>query len=286
MLFLQIDETIKAGADALNSGQVWLIKIKSMAIDYAPKLIGAVLVYLIGQWIIGRIGRLSRKVLSTRNFDISLQKFLLSLIKVTLSILLFLAIAGMVGVDITGFAAILAGAGIAIGAALNGSLGNLAGGVMLMIFKPFKVHDMIEAQGSIGIVQEIGIFNTTILSPENKTVILPNGALSTGVITNYTTHGNLRVDLVMAVALDVDIDTARRIASEAMLQHPKVLKAPAPEVSVLKVGDGMTSLAIRPYTTQADYWDVYFGVQELVKKAFDANGVAGPIPTRILINKQ
>ncbi len=285
MLFLQVDETIKAGAQALNSGEVWLLKIKSMAMDYAPKLIGAILVYIIGQWIIGRIGNLSRKVLAGRNFDVSLQKFLLSLIKVTLSILLFLAIAGMIGVDITGFAAILAGAGIAIGAALNGSLGNLAGGVMMMIFKPFKVHDMIEAQGSIGIVQEIGIFNTTILSPENKTVILPNGALSTGVITNYTTHGNLRVDLVMAIALDMDVDKARSIATAAMLSHPKVLQTPAPEVSVLKVGDGMTSLAIRPYTTQADYWDVYFGVQELVKKAFDANGIAGPIPTRVLINK-
>lgn len=285
MLFLQVDETIKAGAEALNSGEVWLLKIKSMAMDYAPKLIGAILVYIIGQWIIGRIGSLSKKVLAGRNFDMSLQKFLLSLIKVTLSILLFLAIAGMIGVDITGFAAILAGAGIAIGAALNGSLGNLAGGVMLMIFKPFKVHDMIEAQGSIGIVQEIGIFNTTILSPENKTVILPNGALSTGVITNYTTHGNLRVDLVMAIALDMDVDKARSIATAAMLSHPKVLQTPAPEVSVLKVGDGMTSLAIRPYTTQGDYWDVYFGVQELVKKAFDANDIKGPIPTRVLINK-
>ncbi len=285
MLFLQIDETLQAGTAALNNGQLWLLKLKTMAIDYAPKLVGAILVYLVGQWIIGRIGTLSRKVLASRNFDVSLQKFLLSLIKVTLSILLFLAIAGMIGVDITGFAAILAGAGIAIGAALNGSLGNLAGGVMLMIFKPFKVHDMIEAQGSIGVVTEIGIFNTTILSPENKTIILPNGALSTGVITNYTTHGNLRVDLVMAVALDMDLDKARSVAIEAMLSHPKVLKKPEPEVSVLKVGDGMTSLAIRPYTTQPDYWEVYFGVQELVKKAFDANGIAGPIPTRILINK-
>lgn len=285
MLLLQIDETIKAGAEALNSGEVWLVKIKSMAIDYAPKLIGAILLYIIGSWIIGKINGLFRKVLSARHFDPSLQKFLLSVVKVTLTLLLFLAIAGMIGVDITGFAALLAGAGLAIGAALNGSLGNLAGGVMIMIFKPFKVNDMIEAQGMVGIVQEIGIFNTTILSPENKTVILPNGALSTGVITNYTTHGNLRVDLTMAVALDVDIDKARSVAVTAMLTHPKVLKTPTPEVSVLKVGDGMTSLAIRPYTTQSDYWDVYFGVQELVKKAFDANGIAGPIPTRVLINR-
>jgi small conductance mechanosensitive channel len=285
MLFLQIDETVKAGAEALNTGQVWLLKLKSMALDYAPKLVGAILVYIIGSWIIGKINKIFAKVLSTKKFDPSLQKFLLSIVKVMLTLLMFLAIAGMVGVDITGFAALLAGAGLAIGAALNGSLGNLAGGVMIMIFKPFKVHDMIEAQGSVGVVQEIGIFCTTMLSAENKTIILPNGPLSTGVITNYTTHGNLRVDLTMAVALDVNVDKARSVAIEAMLQHPKVLKTPAPEVSVLKVGDGMTSLAIRPYTVQADYWDVYFGVQERVKKAFDENGIAGPVPTRILINK-
>lgn len=285
MLLLQIDETIQAGAKALNTGQIWLLKLKSMALDYAPKLVGAILVYIVGTWIIGKVNSIFRRVLSSKKFDPSLQKFLLSLVKVMFTILLFLAIAGMIGVDITGFAALLAGAGLAIGAALNGSLGNLAGGVMLMIFKPFKVNDMIEAQGVIGIVQEIGIFNTTILSAENKTIILPNGALSTGVMTNYTTHGNLRVDLTMAIALDVDVDTARRIAIAAMSQHPKVLKMPAPEVSVLKVGEGMTTLAIRPYTIQADYWEVYFGVQENVKKAFDQNGIAGPIPTRVLINK-
>jgi len=285
MLLLQIDETIQAGAEALNSGQVWLLKLKSMGMDYAPKIVGAILVYLVGTWIIGKLNRVFRKVLSSKKLDVSLQKFLLSLVRAMMTLLLFLAIAGMIGIDITGFAALLAGAGLAIGAALNGSLGNLAGGVMVMIFKPFKINDMIEAQGMVGVVQEIGIFNTTILSPENKTIILPNGPLSTGVITNYTTHGNLRVDLVMAVALDVDVAHARRVATEAMLQHPKVLQTPAPEVSVLKVGDGMTSLAIRPYTVQADYWDVYFGVQELVKKAFDEQGIAGPVPTRILINR-
>lgn len=285
MIFLQIDETIQAGAEAMNSGQVWLLKLKSMAMDYAPKLVGAILVYIIGTWIIGKINAIFRKILSSKRFDPSLQKFLLSLVKVMMTLLLFLAIAGMIGIDITGFAALLAGAGLAIGAALNGSLGNLAGGVMLMIFKPFKIHDMIEAQGMVGIVQEIGIFNTTILSAENKTIILPNGALSTGVITNFTTHGNLRVDLTMAVALNVDVEKARKIAVEAMLQHPKVLNTPAPEVSVLKVGDGMTTLAIRPYTVQADYWDVYFGVQERVKKAFDQNDIAGPVPTRVIISK-
>lgn len=286
MKLLQIDSTLASGTAIMNSSQVWVAKLKDMALDYAPKVLGAIIVYLIGQWLISHVAKLSQRMMSHRKFDVSLQKFLVSLIKVTLTVLMFLAIVGMLGVNITSFAALLAGAGLAIGAALNGSLGNLAGGVMLMIFKPFKVGDIIEAQGGIGMVSEIGIFNTTMLSPENKTIILPNGALSTGVITNYNTHGNLRVDLKMAIALNMDIQKAREVAVEAMLKHDKVLKSPAPEVSVLEVSNGMTMLAIRPYTTQADYWDVYFGVQELVKNAFDQNGIAGPIPARIIINQE
>lgn len=285
MKLLQIDTVVPNATQIVDNGQVWLMKIKDMALEYAPKVLGAILVYLIGSWIIARIATVTKKVMMRRNFDVSLQTFLVSLIKVSLTVMMFLAIVGMLGVNITSFAALLAGAGLAIGAALNGSLGNLAGGVMLMIFKPFKVGDIIEAQGVSGVVTEIGIFCTTILSPENKTIILPNGALSTGVIANFNTHGNLRVDLKMAIALTTDIDQARSVATKAMLSHPKVLQSPAPEVSVLEIGNGMTTLAIRPYTTQGDYWDVYFGTQELVKKAFDKEGVAGPVPTQIIINK-
>ncbi len=277
-MFLQIESVLQDGSSLLA-------KIQNKAIDYAPKVIGAILVYIIGSFIISRLANVFRKVMERRQVDISLQKFLTSLIKAVLTVLLFIALAGMVGVDITAFAAILAGLGLAIGAALNGSLGNLAGGVMLMIFKPFKVGDIIDAQGSAGVVQEIGIFATTILSPENKTIIIPNGSLSTGVITNFNTHGNLRVDLTMAIALDQDIDKARAIAIAAMKEHPKVLQTPAPEVNVLKVGDGMVQLAVRPYTTQDGYWDVFFGAQEQVKKAWDAAGIEGPTPTRIIISK-
>ena len=177
MKLLQISTDLTGANNLLDQGGVWMMKIKDMALSYAPKILGALLVYLIGQWIIGRIGALFRKVLAGKNFDPSLQNFLVSIVKVTLTILMFLAIIGMLGVNITSFAALLAGAGLAIGAALNGSLGNLAGGVMLMIFKPFRIGDIIEAQQSMGLVTEIGIFNTTLLSPENKTIILPNGAL-------------------------------------------------------------------------------------------------------------
>jgi len=260
-------------------------QIVQMAVNYAPKLLGAILVYLIGSWIIKGICNGFGRLMKARQFDPTLQSFLLSLVRILLLIMLILSVVGMLGVNTTCFAALLAGAGLAIGAALNGSLGNLAGGVMMLIFKPFKKGDLIEAQGQIGDVQELRIFNTTLLSPDRKTVILPNGPLSTGVITNYTTHGNLRVDLAMAVDPNMEIEKARRVAIDAMLSHPKVLRSPLPEVSVLKVGDGMVTLAIRPYCAQPDYWDVYFGAQELVKNAFDKNNIAAPIPHRVIINK-
>ena len=260
-------------------------KAKEWALDYAPKLIGAVLVFIIGSWIIKRITLIIKKVLMKKQYDPSLQTFLSSLVKVSLTILLLITVIGMLGVNVTAFGALLAGAGLAIGAALNGSLGNFAGGVMMLVFKPFKIGDMIEAQGQTGVVQEQGIFNTSMLTADNKVVILPNGPLSTGTIVNYTTHGNLRVDLTMAIAPAASIEAARTSAIAAMQTHPKVLKIPLPEVSVLKVADGMVTLAIRPYTTQADYWDVYFGVQELVKNAWDVSGIEGPTPHRIVINK-
>ena len=285
MKLVQTDVNLPSASQILDGSQLWVLKIKDMALDYAPKVLGAILVYLIGSWIIGRIANISKAMMTSRKFDVSLQTFLVSVLKISLTVMMFLAIVGMLGVNITSFAALLAGAGLAIGAALNGSLGNLAGGVMLMIFKPFKVGDIIDAQGVAGVVTEIGIFCTTVLSPENKTIILPNGALSTGVITNFNTHGNLRVDLKMGIALTTDIDRAREIAIKAMLSHPNVLQTPSPEVNVLEVGNGMTSLAIRPYTTQENYWGVYFGVQELVKKAFDKEEIAGPVPTQIIINK-
>lgn len=278
MRLLQIDTVT-------GQASYFALKAKEMAIEYAPKVLGAVLVYIIGSWVIKKIARLLNRLFIKKNYDPSLRTFLSSLVRVALTILLLLSVFEMIGVKITAFAALLAGAGLAIGAALNGSLGNFAGGVMMLLFKPFKVGDMIEAQGQTGIVLEQGIFNTIILTPDNKTAILPNGPLSTGTIINYTAHGNLRVDLTMAIAPDMDIAKAREVAIAAMKQHPKVLDTPIPEVSVLKVGDGMVTLAIRPYTTQPDYWDVYFGVQELVKNAWDANGVQGPVPHRVLIQK-
>ena len=267
-----------------ESLNVWN-NVKAMAIEYAPKVLGAIIVYIIGTWIIKKIGIALKVGFIKRHYDPSLQTFLSSLVKGILTVLLVITVFGMIGINITAFGALIAGAGLAIGVALNGTLGNFAGGVMMLVFKPFKVGDMIEAQGQTGIVLEQGIFNTVILTAENKTVILPNGPVSTNIITNYNTHGNLRVDLTMAIAPTTDISKAREVAIAAMRSHRKVLAVPSPEVSVLKVADGMTTLAIRPYTTQPDYWDVYFGAQELVKNAWSENNIEGPTPHMVIINK-
>lgn len=277
-MFLQINEVANAPINLMS-------KVTSLAVEYGPKLVGAIIAYLIGSIIIGWISKAFASILNARKVDPSLQSFLSSFVSIMLKILLLLTVFGMMGVNLTAFGAILAGLAVGVGAALNGTLGNFAGGVMMLLFKPFKVGDLIEAQGHTGTVKELGIFNTFLLTPENKTVILANGAVSTGTIVNYTTHGNLRVDITMAVDPGVNIENARRIAINAMKNIPEVLSEPAPEVSVLKVGDGMTTLAIRPYTTQEHYWTVFFGAQEAVKNAFDANGVAAPIPHRVIINK-
>ncbi|MCC6447649.1 MAG: mechanosensitive ion channel family protein [Chitinophagaceae bacterium] len=259
--------------------------MQNLIIDFAPKVVGAILFYIIGFWVINRLTIIIKNILSKRNYDASLQTFLVSLTKVSMTILLLVSIAGILGVDTTAFSALIVGAGVAIGSALNGTLGNFAGGIMMLVFKPFKVGDLIEAQGVTGVVIEQGVFNTTVLTPENKTVFLPNGALSTNTITNYTTHGNLRVDLQIAIANDADVENAKRVALNAINNTMHVLPTPAASVHVLEVANGMTTLALRPYTKQIHYWDVYFGCTEAVKKAFELEGIAGPIPTRIIMNK-
>jgi small conductance mechanosensitive channel len=277
-MFLQISE-------ASDKAVGYVVKIKDMALEYAPKIIGGILIYIIGSWVIGKLTAGMKKAMTGRGYDASLQSFLTSLVKVLFTVLLLLTILGVLGVNLTAFGALLAGVGIAIGAALNGSLGNFAGGVMLLTFKPFKVGDLVEAQGQIGEVKELGIFNTILLSPENKTIILANGPLSTGTIINYTTHGNLRVDITLAIAPDQPIEKARQIAIQAILTLPSVLKTPGPEVNVLKIGDGMVTFTVRPYALQADYWTVFFGAQEAIKKAWDEAGIQGPIPHIVHINK-
>ena len=268
--------------DKINS---YLTNFGEWLAVFGPKVLGALVVFFIGLYLINLVTRLVSKSISKRNLDVSLQSFLGSLVSVGLKILLLISVAGMLGIQTTSFVAVIGALGLAVGLALQGSLANFAGGVLILVFKPFKVGDLIESGGQTGHVTEVQIFNTILLTPENKTVILPNGAVSNGTIINYSRHGNLRVDITMAVAPDNDIEKVRSIALQAIEANRFILKDPAPSVNVNKVGDGMVTLAIRPYATPADYWDAFFTVQEEVKNAWDKNEISGPVPTRVIINK-
>ncbi len=253
-------------------------KMIDFAIEHGMNILTAIIVLIIGLWIVGRMVRLSDRVMEKRALDPSLRPFLRSMLDILLKVVLVITVAGMLGIETTSFVAVLGAAGLAVGLALQGTLQNFAGGVLILIFKPYRVDDLIEAQGHLGVVKEIQIFVTILLTPDNKTVIIPNGAISNGNITNYTVEGMIRVDLVMGISYDSDIKKARNVLMAAMEADPKVLKNPAPFVGVVELGDSSVNLAVRPYAKPEDYWDVYFGIYEAGKEALDAASITIPFP--------
>jgi len=269
-----------------NEASIWIEKGINFVSEFGPKIIGALLIWFIGSWIIKKTLKQTNKLMDKRGYDKSLQKFLMNLLSWTLKIVLIITILGALGIETTSFAAILASAGLAIGLALQGSLANFAGGVLIMIFKPFKIGDLIEAQGELGVVKEIEIFTTKINSPENKEIIIPNGTLSNGNITNYSTEGQLRVNLTIGIGYDEDIKTAKAVLLKVLTDNPQVLNEPAPTVNVSELADSSVNFAVRPWATTADYWDVYFGTLEKCKIALDEAGIEIPYPHSVEIRKQ
>ncbi|WP_136481552.1 mechanosensitive ion channel family protein [Cognatitamlana onchidii] len=257
-----------------------------LATTYGLKLIGAILIWIIGGWIIKKLLKGAKVVMAKGNYEESLQKFLLNLLGWSLKIVLIIVVLGTIGVETTSFAAVIAAAGLAIGLALQGSLGNFAGGVLIMIFKPFKIGDLIEAQGEIGVVKEIEIFTTKLTGLSNREIIIPNGSLSNGNIINYTVEGTRRVDLVIGVSYDADIKQTKDVLMDVLTSHPKVLKDPAPSINVLELADSSVNFAVRPWSTADDYWDVYFGITENVKEALDKAGIEIPYPHQVEIHKE
>ncbi|MCH4554031.1 mechanosensitive ion channel family protein [Aestuariibaculum lutulentum] len=261
-------------------------KLMDFITEYGLKVIGAILIWIIGSWIIKNILKATKKIMSKSNYEESLQKFLLNLFSWGLKILLIITLLGTLGVPTTSFAAIIAAAGLAVGMALQGSLGNFAGGVLIMIFKPFKIGDLIEAQGEIGVVKHIEIFTTKLTGLSNREIIIPNGALSNGNIINYTTEGTRRVDLVIGVSYDADIKQTKEVLMNVLTSHPKVIDTPAPSVNVLELADSSVNFAVRPWCNAEDYWTVYFECTENIKLALDAAGIEIPYPHQVEIQKK
>ncbi|MGB1309076.1 MAG: mechanosensitive ion channel family protein [Oceanihabitans sp.] len=266
--------------------QIWIDKGVEFLSTYSIKVLGAIAIWIIGSWIIKKIVKAIGRVMTKREYDTSLQKFLLNLITWGLKILLAITILGKLGVETTSFAALLAAVGLAIGMALQGSLGNFAGGVLIMVFKPIKIGDLVEAQGEIGVVKEIEIFTTKLIGLSNREIIIPNGALSNGNIINYSTEGTRRVDLVFGVGYDADIKTTKEVFMQVLNANPKILKSPEATVNVLELADSSINFAVRPWCKSEDYWDVYFETTEQVKEALDAAGIEIPYPHAVEIQKK
>ncbi|MCH2199496.1 MAG: mechanosensitive ion channel [Flavobacteriales bacterium] len=256
----------------------WIDKGGELIMSYAPMLLLAILVLVIGMRIIKLVQKAVRKACERSEMEEALKSFITSLTGWILKILLFIAVADMVGIETTSFVAIIGATGLAIGLALQGTLANFAGGVLIMIFKPFKVGSLVESQGVLGVVKEIQIFNTVLLTPENKTAIMPNGAVMNNHLINYTEEGMIRVDLTIGVAYDADIKETKEMMMNVMLADERVLRDPAPTCAVSELADSSVNFAVRPWCHPDHYWDVYFNTLENCKLVLDNANISIPFP--------
>ncbi len=248
------------------------------AVEYGPKLIGAIIVLIIGFWVVKLLTKGFDKLMVKSKMDDSLRPFLKSLVGSLLKVLLAISIMSMLGIEMTSFIAILASAGLAVGMALSGTLQNFAGGVMILIFKPFKVGDFIDAQGHTGTVKEIQIFVTILTTPDNVTIIIPNGGLSNGSMTNYSSRSTRRVDWTVGVAYGESIEKVRKTIRKLIDDDPRILDDPSSFIKVGELADSSVNFTVRGWVKSDDYWDVFFDMNEKIYTTFEQEGISIPFP--------
>ncbi|UVJ43224.1 mechanosensitive ion channel family protein [Pseudomonas sp. LS1212] len=266
----EVDQLVKAS-------QTWI----PMIMEYGSRVLLALVTLAIGWWLINKLTEKVGALLATRHADQALQGFISSLANVILKVLLIVSVASMIGVETTSFVAAIGAAGLAIGLALQGSLANFAGGVLILLFRPFRLGDWIEAQGVSGTVDSIQIFHTVLRTADNKTVIVPNGNLSNGIITNYNRQPTRKVVFDVGVDYEADLQTARQVLLE-LAKDPRVLSDPEPQAVVSTLGDSAITISLRIWVNTADYWDVMFMLNEQARDRLKAEGINIPFPQRVI----
>lgn len=257
---------------------VFLAKMIDLGISVGSKILLAIVVFLVGRWIVRRLNKLLAKILEKRHVEASLSTFVKSLVNITLTLLLIIVVIGVLGIETSSFIALFASAGVAIGMALSGTLQNFAGGVMILLFKPFKVGDTIEAQGQSGTVREIQIFNTILATPDNKIIIIPNGGLSTGLMKNYSREATRRVDWEFGIAYGDDYTKAKAVIARLLDADGRVLEDPAYFIALTSLGESSVNIVVRAWVNAGDYWGVYFDMNEKVYKTFAEENLNIPFP--------
>lgn len=255
-------------------------KISDLVIVYGTKVLLAIIVLIIGLWLIKRLNKAIGKALDRRGIDASLKPFLKSVIGALLKVVLFISVASMLGIEMTSFIAILGAAGLAVGLALQGSLSNFAGGILILLLRPFKVGDFIEGAGHAGTVREIQVFYTYLTTPSNQEIIIPNGQLSNNSVKNYSYHDTRRVDLTFGIGYGDSIDKAKSILEHLIKENELILTDPAYDIFIEALADSSVNFHVRCWSKNENYWAIVNGFSEKVKKAFDAEGVSIPFPQR------
>ena len=266
------------GSASNVSLDVFLSRLIDLSVSLGSKLLTACIVFFVGRWIIRKLNRLVVNIMKKRQVEASLFSFVKSLVGITLNFLMVIVLIGTLGIETSSFIALFASAGVAIGMALSGTLQNFAGGVMILLFKPFKVGDFIEAQGQSGTVKEIQIFNTIINTPDNKIIIIPNGGLSTGIMKNYSKEPVRRVDWEFGIAYGDSYDKAKSVIERLLTEDRRILKEPSYFVALNSLGESSVNIVVRAWVNAADFWDVFFGMNEKVYKTFAAENLNIPFP--------
>jgi len=257
-----------------------IAKLWELLTVFGLKIIAAIVIFIVGRWVAKFLCSMTRKLMTRGNVDVTLVSFVGNLIYVALLAFVIIAALGQLGIQTTSFIAILGAAGLAVGLALQGSLANFAAGVLMIIFRPFKVGDFIEGGGVAGTVEEIQIFTTQLMTPDNKTIIIPNAKMTEGNITNYSKKGTRRVDMAFGIGYGDDIDRARNLIKDELSKDQRILPDPAPQIVVTELAESSVKFGVRPWVISGDYWDVYCDLTENIKKRFDAEGITIPFPQR------
>ena len=283
MIYLEGTETIQTGSQALkafSSGKLdsFMDQAISLGVNAGKSILLAILIFVVGRYVIRLINKLIANMLERRRVEPTIQSFLKSFTNILLTILLVITVISALGVNTTSFAALLASAGVAIGMALSGNLQNLAGGIILLLFKPYKIGDYIEAQGVNGVVQEIQIFHTIILTVDNKQIYIPNGALSSGSITNYSAKELRRVDWTVGVEYGTDVEKVRAALMKLIDADNRILKDPAPFIALRELASSSVDFTVRGWVKGADYWGVFFDMNKQIYEEFNRQGISFPFP--------
>ena len=276
--FLQTAATAEGSVDALDKVQELIQQLTNWGISTGKQIIAALLIFLIGRLLISIINKLVAKLLARRHVDAGVQTFVKSFVNIMLTILLIVAIISKLGVDTTSFAALLASAGVAIGMALSGNLQNFAGGLIILLLRPFKVGDFIECQGVSGTVKEIQIFHTILTSPDNKVIYVPNGSLSSGTVINYSREATRRVDWTFTVEYGEDYEKVENVINKLIAADERILDTPAPFVNLIALANSSVNVVVRVWVKSENYWDVFFQMNKSVYATFNKEGINFPFP--------